>query len=56
MTGGYDEYELSISDSIETYDHSAGSWVITQAKLPTTMAFLRATNIDNRVLVFGMIF
>ena len=56
MTGGYDEYEYSVTDSTETYDHSAGRWVITQAKLPALMANLKATSIDNRILIFGMIF
>ena len=56
VTGGYDEYEFSVTDSTETYDHSVGRWVITRAKLPTLMANLMATSIDNRIIIFGMIF
>ena len=56
MTGGYDEYEMDVTDSTETYDHSVGRWVLTRAKLPALMAHLRATSIDNRIFIFGMIF
>ena len=56
MTGGVDEYEMDITDSTETYDLSTGRWVITQAKLPKIMLYLRAITIDNRILIFGMIF
>ena len=56
MTGGYDEYEYDVTDSTETYDNSVGRWVLTRAKLPTLMTNLRATSIDNRILIFGMIF
>ena len=55
MTGGYDEYSVGVTNSTETYDHSAGRWVITRAKLPALMANLKATSIDNRILIFGMI-
>ena len=50
MTGGNDGYFL---DSTEVYDPSVGSWVTTGAKLPRPMADLRATNIDDKVLIFG---
>lgn len=56
MFGGADEYELDIRDSSETYDHSSGRWVMTGAKLPTAVSGLRAINIYNIVLIFGMIF
>ena len=56
MTGGVDEYQMDVTDSTETYDHSTGRWVITRAKLPTLMTSLRAITIDNRILIFGMIF
>ena len=55
MFGGLDEYALDLRDSTETYDHSSGRWVITRAKLPTAVTGLRAINIDNSVLIFGMI-
>ena len=40
-------------DSTEVFDPSLGSWVIT-AKLPQPLEGLRATNINNRVLIFGI--
>ena len=39
-------------DSTEVFDPSLGSWVIT-AKLPQPLEGLRATSINNRVLIFG---
>ena len=56
MFGGVDEYEMDLRDSTETYDHSSGRWEITKAKLPTAVSSLRAINIDNSILIFGMIF
>ena len=56
MFGGVDEYEMDLRDSTETYDQSLGRWVITRAKLPTALSGLRAINIDNSVLIFGMIY
>ena len=40
-------------DSTEIYDPDLGSWR-TGAALPSTMAGHKAANIDNRVLIFGM--
>ena len=54
MFGGLDEYAYDIRDSTETYEHSSGRWV-TRAKLPAAVSGLRAINIDNTVLIFGMI-
>ena len=42
-------------DSTETYDARIGSWNVAQAILPRPMGGLRATNIDNRVLIFGIV-
>ena len=52
MTGGDDGYFL---DSTEVYDPSVGSWNTTGAKLPRAMSDLRAINIDERVLIFGIL-
>ena len=41
-------------DSTETLDNDASSWVTSGAKLPRPMKGLRAANIDDRVLIFGM--
>ena len=46
---------MDIWDSTETYDSSVDTWVITKAKLPRGLQELRAININNRVLLFGMI-
>ena len=40
-------------DSTEIFDPSLGSWRA-GATLPSPMDSLRATNIDDRVLLFGM--
>ena len=56
MFGGVDEYEMDLRDSTETYDHISGRWVMTRAKLPIALTGLRAINIDNSVLIFGMIY
>ena len=53
VTGGSDG---SFLDSTEVYDPSVGSWVLTGAKLPTPMGDLRAVNIDERILIFGINF
>ena len=43
-------------DTTEVYDPSVGTWVEAGAKLPRPMYGLRATNIDDRVLIFGIFF
>ena len=40
-------------NSTEVYDPIVGNWVLTEAELPILMFYLRATNIDDRVLIFG---
>ena len=50
VTGGWDGAE--ILDSTELYDPSMGSWSA-GAKLPQPMSGLKATNIKDRVLLFG---
>ena len=40
-------------DSTEVFDSSVGSWFVAEAKLPTPMCCLRATNIEDRILIFG---
>ena len=49
VSGGYGSDTL---DSTEIFDPSLGSWRA-GAALPIPMYDLRATNIDNRVLLFG---
>ena len=51
VTGGFaGSYFL---DSTEMFDPSLGSWAM-KAKLPQALEGLRATNINNRVLIFGI--
>ena len=53
VSGGYTFSEdLVILDSTEIFDPSLGSWRA-GAALPSPVWGLRATNIDNRVLLFG---
>ena len=52
VSGGYEPYAL---DSTEIFDSSLGSWIAGTA-LPSRRNGLRATNIDNRVLLFGNTF
>ena len=42
-------------DSTELYDPSVGSWVVAGAKLPRPMSNVKAINIDDRVLIFGIL-
>ena len=49
VSGGYGSDTL---DSTEIFDPSLGSWRAGPA-LPIPIYDLRATNIDNRVLLFG---
>ena len=42
-------------DSTELYDPSVGSWVVAGAKLPRPMTSVKAINIDDRVLIFGIL-
>ena len=49
VSGGYGSGYL---DSTEIFDQSLGSWRA-GAALPFPVYRLRATNIDNRVLLFG---
>ena len=55
VIGGVDE-NWNTLESTEVYDPSVGSWVVAGAKLPRPMYGLRATNIDDRVLIFGIFF
>ena len=50
VSGG--SYYESYLDSTEIFDPSLGSWRA-GAALPSPVWGLRATNIDNRVLLFG---
>ena len=50
VSGGYDGSKNL--DSTEIFDPSIGSWKA-GAALPSPVHGLRATNIDNRVLLFG---
>lgn len=51
VTGGWDGAE--ILDSTEMLDPSIGSWV-NGAKLPQPMSGLKAININDLVLIFGI--
>ena len=42
-------------ESTELYDPSVGSWVVAGAKLPRPMSNVKAINIDDRVLIFGIL-
>ena len=53
MTGGQDGSVLL--DSTELYDTNVGSWVVAGAKLPRPMSNVKAINIDDRVLIFGIL-
>ena len=58
VTGGYDGGLTSGGlpsdlDSTELYDSSVGKWAMAGAKLKNRMAGMRATNIDDRILIFG---
>ena len=58
VTGGNGETGAGsnfLIDSTEIYNTLLmGSWTIAQAALPRPMNGLRATNIDDMVLIFGM--
>ena len=58
VTGGNGDTEgigLNPLDSTEIYNTLVmGSWNIAQAALPRPMTGLRATNIDDMVLIFGI--
>ena len=53
VTGGQTESDLL--DSTEIYDPDLGSWA-PGAALSSPMIHLRATTIDNRVLLFGNVY
>ena len=53
VSGGYDESGWTWLDSTEILDPSLDSWSAGIA-LPHPMRGLRATNIENRVLLFGI--
>ena len=52
MTGGHD-WGHNYFDSTEVYNPSVGSWTVKKARLPRRMVELRATNIGDKVLIFG---
>ena len=52
MTGG--SGDSGALDSTELYDSVAGTWTTAGAKLPSPSHGLRATNINNKVLIFGI--
>ena len=52
VTGGWPGSD--ILESTETLVSDASSWVTSGAKLPRPMRGLRAANIDDRVLIFGI--
>ena len=52
VAGGWDALNMGLYlDSVETLGHFG--WITSKAKLPRPMAYLRAANIDGRVLIFG---
>ena len=52
MTGGFDGW--GYLDSAELYNSTVGSWAMAGARLPTAMDGLKATNIDDKILIFGI--
>ena len=50
VTGGYGD---DLLDSTEILDPNLGSWTY-GASLPNPRIYLRAANIDDRVLIFGI--
>ena len=54
MTGGDDG--MHTLDSTELYDSDAGTWTTAGAKLPSRRRWLRATNINDKILIFGINF
>ena len=52
MTGGFDGW--GYLDSAELYNSTVGSWAMAGARLPNAMDGLKATNIDDKVLIFGI--
>ena len=54
VTGGLGLDGSQSLDSTEVYNPSVGGWAITGAKLPIPMFGLKAINIDDRVLIFGI--
>ena len=53
VTGGLTDFDSGILDSTEILDLKVGSWVTSSAKLPRPLSYLRAVNINDRVLIFG---
>ena len=53
VTGGKLSGSSDTTDTTEVFDSNHDGWVISGAKLPQPMRGLRATNIDDRVLIFG---
>ena len=53
VTGGKQSGSSDTTDTTEVFDSNLGSWAVSEAKLPHPMRGLRATNIDDRVLIFG---
>ena len=53
VIGGLDPSNYQKIDSTEIFDPDIGSWR-TGAALPSPMDGHKAVNIDNRVLIFGM--
>ena len=54
VTGG--SFGLSNNlDSTELYNPVVGTWTTAVAKLPGPMRDLRATNINDKLLIFGII-
>ena len=54
VIGGQSDAPGSIIDNTEVFDSDLGSWAISGAKLPQSMNGVKATNIDGRVLIFGI--
>ena len=55
VTGGHDlGYYNYILSTTEIFDPDIGHWRARQA-LPDPMRNMRATNIDNKVLIFGIL-
>ena len=53
VAGGYGP-DLNRLASIEIFDPLVGSWTESEARLPRPITFLRAENVNDRALIFGI--
>ena len=51
VTGGYNL--IGDIDSTELFDSTVGAWRLIEGRLPMPMSSMKATAVNNRVLLFG---